>query len=61
MKIVKWLKPGIKLKRWIALGGMGILFIVFAAVEFFTKNITDKGYMFFYIFLIISGIFVLYI
>ncbi|KGN03347.1 hypothetical protein Z969_01755 [Clostridium novyi A str. 4570] len=61
MKIVKWLKPGIKLKRWIALGGMGILFIVFAAVEFFTKNITDKGYMFFYIFLIISGIFILYI
>ncbi|WP_420888548.1 hypothetical protein [Clostridium novyi] len=38
MKIVKWLKPGIKLKRWIALGGMGILFIVFAAVEFFYQK-----------------------
>lgn len=61
MKIVQWLKPGIKLKRWIALGTMGILFIVFAAVEFFNKNIINKSYMFFYIFLIICGVCILYI
>ncbi|KOC52804.1 hypothetical protein ADU90_01635 [Clostridium botulinum] len=61
MKIVQWLKPGIKLKRWIALGTMGILFIVFAAVEFFNKNIVNKNYMFFYIFLIICGVCILYI
>ncbi|AEB75115.1 gluconeogenesis factor YvcK family protein [Clostridium botulinum] len=61
MKIVQWLKPGIKLKRWIALGNMGILFIVFAAVEFFNKNIINKNYMFFYIFLIICGVCILYI
>ncbi|KOA19600.1 gluconeogenesis factor [Clostridium homopropionicum DSM 5847] len=61
MKILQWLKPGIKLKRWVALGSMGILFIVFAAVEFFNKNNINKFYMFFYLFLIVAGIFTLYI
>lgn len=61
MKLVQWLKPGIKLKRWITLGAMGILFIVFAAVEFFNKVNTNKEYTCFYIFLIISGIVILYI
>lgn len=61
MKLVQWLKPGIKVKRWITLGAMGILFIVFAAVEFFNKYQMDKNYDCFYIFLIISGIIILYI
>ncbi|MCY6354543.1 gluconeogenesis factor YvcK family protein [Clostridium sp. ZS2-4] len=61
MKLVEWLKPGIKVKRWITLGVMGILFIVFAFVEFFNKKGSCKEYMYFYIFLIISGIIILYI
>ncbi|MCY6483291.1 uridine diphosphate-N-acetylglucosamine-binding protein YvcK [Clostridium aestuarii] len=61
MKILQWLKPGVRVKRWITLGAMGILFIVFAAVEFFNKRIFTKEYMYFYIFLIVSGIIILYI
>lgn len=61
MKVVQWLKPGIKVKRWIALGTMGILFIVFAAVEFFNRSDTYIAYKFFYGFLILSGVLILYI
>ncbi|WMJ80519.1 uridine diphosphate-N-acetylglucosamine-binding protein YvcK [Clostridium sp. MB40-C1] len=61
MKLIQWLKPDIKVKRWIALGAMGILFIVFAAVEFFNRTDLNRKYTFFYIFLIICGIFILYI
>ncbi|MFU0824109.1 gluconeogenesis factor YvcK family protein [Clostridium sp.] len=61
MKMVQWLKPGVKIKRWIALGTMGILFIVFAAVEFFNRSNVSREYKLFYVFLIVSGIFVLYI
>jgi uncharacterized cofD-like protein len=61
MKLMKWLKPGIKVKRWVALGSMGILFIVFAAVEFFNRNSIDNNYKYFYVFLILAGIIILYI
>lgn len=61
MNIMQWLRPGIKVKRWILLGAMGILFIVFAAVEFFNKSNAYRTYKYFYIFLIISGIAILYI
>lgn len=61
MKAVQWLKPGIRLKRWVALGSMGILFIVFAAVEFFNRNNINKTYTLFYIFLIFAGVITLYI
>lgn len=61
MKIVQWLKPGIKLKRWIALGSMGILFIVFAAVEIFNRRDNPVIYKLFYIFVAVCGVLVLYI
>jgi len=61
MKVVQWLKPGVKVKRWIGLGAMGILFIVFAAVEFFNRSNVSREYKLFYGFLIVSGIFILYI
>lgn len=50
-----------KSKRWIGLGAMGILFIVFAAVEFFNRSNVSREYKLFYGFLIVSGIFILYI
>ncbi|MBP2033484.1 putative cofD-like protein [Clostridium algifaecis] len=61
MKITGWLRPGIKVKRWIMLGAMGVLFIIFGVLEFVNRRFYSIYYISFYIFLIISGIFVLYI
>lgn len=61
MKIVDWLRPGIKVKRWVMLGSMGILFIVFGILEFVNRRFYSMYYISFYIFLVISGVFVLYI
>ncbi|AAK78492.1 putative cofD-like protein [Clostridium acetobutylicum] len=62
MKFIDWIKPGIKLKRWIMLGGMGVLFISFALAELITKgSYYNVYYKAFYIFLIVVGAFILYI
>ncbi|URZ17935.1 gluconeogenesis factor YvcK family protein [Clostridium felsineum] len=62
MKFIDWIKPGIKLKRWIMLGGMGVLFISFALAELITKgSYYNLYYKAFYIFLIMVGAFILYI
>lgn len=60
MKILDWLRPGIKVKRWILLGAMGILFIAFALLEFVRHRLYSFYYMAFYVFLITLGLFVLY-
>lgn len=61
MKIVDWLRPGIKVKRWVMLGSMGILFIIFGVLEFVNRRFYSMYYISFYVFLVISGVFVLYI
>lgn len=61
MKIVDWLRPGIKVKRWVMLGSMGILFIIFGVLEFVNRRLYSMYYISFYVFLVISGVFVLYI
>ncbi|NMM62277.1 YvcK family protein [Clostridium sp. P21] len=61
MKIVDWLRPGIKVKRWVMLGSMGILFIVFGVLEFVNRRLYSIYYISFYLFLIASGVFVLYV
>ncbi|AWI07225.1 gluconeogenesis factor YvcK family protein [Clostridium drakei] len=61
MKIVDWLRPGIKVKRWVMLGSMGILFIVFGVLEFVNRRLYSMYYISFYLFLIASGVFVLYV
>ena len=61
MKIVDWLRPGIKVKRWVMLGAMGVLFIIFGVIEFVNRRFYSSYYISFYVFLIISGIFVVYI
>lgn len=61
MKIIDWLRPGIKVKRWIALAFMGILFIVSASIEIVQHRFYSIYYNSFYIFLIISGAFLIYI
>ncbi|WP_035292323.1 gluconeogenesis factor YvcK family protein [Clostridium sp. KNHs214] len=61
MKLTQWLKPGIKVKRWILFGIMGILLIVFGIIEFLNKMYYNIYYITFFIFLIVCGVFTLYI
>lgn len=61
MKIMEWLRPGIKVKRWILLGAMGILLIIFGMLEFVRNKFFNPYYIAFYIFLMACGTFVLYI
>ncbi len=61
MRIIDWLRPGIKVKRWVMLGAMGVLFIIFGVIEFVNRRFYSSYYISFYVFLITSGIFVVYI
>lgn len=61
MKFIDWLRPGIKLKRWIMLGALGILMIAFGLVEWVQHRYYSGYYIAFYIFLIAAGSFVLYL
>lgn len=61
MRIRDWLKPGIRVKRWLAFGVFGILLIAFGFTELVTHRVYDLYYQVFYVFLNITGIFVLYI
>jgi uncharacterized cofD-like protein len=61
MKIIDWLRPGIKVKRWILLGIMGILLLIFGLLELERHRFYSIEYILFYIFLIAAGIFVLYV
>ena len=61
MKIRDWLKVGIKVKRWLAFGVFGILLIAFGFTELVTHRVYDLYYKIFYIFLNITGVFVIYI
>lgn len=61
MKIMDWLKPGIKVKRWIAFGVLGILLIAFGFTELVNKRVYDIYYKVFYVFLNVTGIFVIYL
>ena len=61
MRIRDWLKPGIKVKRWLAFGVFGVLLIAFGFTELVTHRLYDFYYKVFYIFLNITGLFVLYV
>ncbi|GAA0716630.1 YvcK family protein [Clostridium malenominatum] len=61
MKISDWLRPGIKVKRWILFLFSGILFIAFALIEFVRNRLYSYYYIAFYIFLLITGVFMIYI
>ena len=61
MRITDWLKPGIKVKRWIAFGILGVLLITFGFTELVNKRVYDTYYKLFYVFLNVTGIFVIYI
>lgn len=57
----EWLKPGVRIKRWFFFGIFGILLIAFGFNELVTHRVYDIYYKTFYIFLNITGIFVIYI
>ncbi|ACD52584.1 YvcK family protein [Clostridium botulinum] len=61
MRIKELIKPGIKVKRWLFFGIFGILLIAFGFTELVTHRVYDLYYKIFYVFLNITGIFVLYI
>ena len=61
MKILDWLKPGIRVKRWLIFGILGILLIAFGFTELVNKRVYDIYYKVFYILLNITGIFVIFI
>lgn len=61
MRIIDWLKPGIKVKRWIVFGILGVLLIAFGFTELVNRRLYDLYYKVFYTFLNLSGIFVIYI
>lgn len=62
MKFFDWLRPGIRIKRWIMLAILGVLLIVFGLVEDIKNGMYySASYVAFYIFLVITGIFLIYI
>ncbi|KJU72287.1 gluconeogenesis factor YvcK family protein [Clostridium baratii] len=61
MRLSDWLKPGIKVKRWIAFGLFGVLLIAFGFTELVTHRVYDIYYKLFYICLNVTGVFVIYI
>lgn len=61
MRFIDWLKPGIKVKRWVVLGALGILMIAFGLVEWVQHKFYSFIYISFYLFLIGAGSFILYL
>lgn len=61
INVKDWMRPGVKLKRWIFFGIFGVLLIAFGFTELVTRRVYDIYYKIFYICLNLTGIFVLYI
>lgn len=61
MRFLDWLRPGIKVKRWILFGLLGVLLVAYGFTELALHSMYSIMYKIFYIFLIITGIFVLYV
>ena len=62
MKLRDWLRPGIKVKRWIVFAFFGILLIM-TGVQFILNRAAyyDNRYYAYYVFLIASGVFLIYL
>lgn len=61
INVKDWMRPGVKLKRWMFFGAFGILLIAFGFTELVTRRVYDIYYKIFYICLNLTGIFVLYV
>ena len=62
MKIFDWLRPGIKVKRWVMLLTLGVLLITMGVVEYieYGRTYTNLWKMM-YVSLIVTGIFIIYL
>ncbi|MBZ9609226.1 uridine diphosphate-N-acetylglucosamine-binding protein YvcK [Clostridium estertheticum] len=61
MMLSDFLKPGINLKRWIFLGIMGVLLLVFGVVEFINEGHSSVGSISFPILFIVIGSLMIYV
>ena len=61
INVKDWMRPGVKLKRWMFFGIFGVLLIAFGFTELVTRRVYDIYYKMFYICLNLTGIFVIYI
>lgn len=61
MKFLDWLRPGIKVKRWIMLALLGVMLMVFGINDFVNRYPFSINYKLFWIFLNLVGIFLIYI
>lgn len=61
MKLTDWLRPGIRVKRWILFGLMGVLFIAFGFLEAAYNRFYTPYYKGFWIMLNLLGLFAIYI
>lgn len=61
MRFLDWLRPGIRVKRWILFGLLGVLLVAYGFTELALHSMYSIMYKVFYVFLIITGIFVLYV
>lgn len=61
MRFFDWLRPGIRVKRWVLFGVLGVLLVAYGLTELAIHSMYSMVYKIFYIFLIITGIFVLYV
>jgi len=62
MKVIEWLRPGIKVKRWIFLGIFGLMLVIFGVLEIIRyRFLLTFVYNSFFIFLVVSGSITLYI
>lgn len=61
INVKDWMRPGVKLKRWMFFGIFGVLLIAFGFTELVTRRVYDVYYKIFYICLNLTGIFVIYI
>ena len=50
------MKPGIKMKRWIFLGFIGVVVLVLGVVEIFSNNLYDNSMRVLYLFFSLIGI-----
>ncbi|NLZ48694.1 MAG: YvcK family protein [Clostridiales bacterium] len=61
MKFTDWLRPGIKVKRWVLFGIMGVIFIAFGLLELAQHRFYNIYYKAFWLHLNLMGIFIIYI
>lgn len=61
INIRDWMRPGVKIKRWIIFGIFGVLLIAFGFTELVIRRVYDIYYKIFYLCLNLTGIFVIYI